>query len=185
MNYHFAALRFYNDENLRDKCYWYVSDFPLSEGEKVLAPVGMRGKLQAGIVEQVLFTDPEHAPYDTRLIKSVTARLGARKLVLDGTELLEFGGVKYDERHYTPFGRIILAKELPERMEELKAYCAVPLAEEGNAFEKIASARGCVLLYGERGREIFKHLLALVKGEELTLAGVGGSTIERLKEKLQ
>lgn len=189
MKYDFAALRFYNDENICDRIYWYLSDFPLTVGEKVLAPLGMRGKLQAAVVEKTVFLDREHAPYDVDLAKHVTGKLGARRLMADGVECLEFGGVKYDEKHYTPFGRVMLAKDKPQQTEELKLYGVekVLICEENDRlYEEIASTCGCVLLCGERGRAAFEALLALVKGsEDPLLSAVDERTIQRLKEKLQ
>lgn len=190
MKYDFAALRFYNDQNIRDRLYWYASDFPLTVGENVLAPLGMHGRLQAAVVEKVISADREHAPYDVDFIKRVICRVGERRIVADGVECLEFGGVKYDEKHYTPFGRVLLAKDKPKQTEELKLYGVENvLSCEGNdaLYEEIASVKGCVLLYGERGRTVFEALLALVKGraEPLLSAGVDERTILRLKEKLQ
>lgn len=190
MKYDFAALRFFNDKNVCDRTYWYLSDFPLSVGDKVLAPLGMRGKLQAAVVEKIVCSDREHAPYDVDLAKRIACRVGERRLFADGVECLELGGVRYDEKHYTPFGRVLLAKDEPERTEELKLYgVEKTLPCEGNdvPYEEIASAKGCVLLCGARGRTAFEALLALARGdaEPLLAAGADGRTILRLKEKLQ
>ena len=189
MKYDFAALRFYNDPNISDRLYWYLSDGPLAVGEKVLAPLGMRGRLQAAVVEKAVSADREHAPYDVDCIKHVVCRLGERRILMDGVDCLEFGGVRYDEKHYTPFGRVMLAKEKPERTEELKRYGVRLLFCERNddLYEEIACENGCVLLYGAKGRAVFEALLALVRGnvEPLLSAGADERTILRLKEKLQ
>ena len=190
MKYDFAALRFYNDKNICDRVYWYLSDFPLSVGEKVLAPLGVRGKLQAAVVEKTVSSDRDNAPYDIELAKHVVCRVGERRLFADGVECLELGGVRYDEKHYTPFGRVMLAKDKPEQTKELKLYGVEKVLPcEGNLipYEEIASAKGCVLLCGARGRVAFEALLALARGdsEPLLAAGADERTILRLKEKLQ
>ena len=190
MKYDFAALRFFNDKNIRDRVYWYLCDFPLTVGEKVLAPLGMHGRLQAATVEKTFSADREHAPYDVDLLKRVLCRVGERMLMADGAECLELGGVRYDEKHYTPFGRVMLAKTKPEKTEELKRYGVEKVLDcEGNdtLYEEIASAKGCVLLYGARGRTAFEALLALARGDSAPLlsAGADERTILRLKEKVQ
>lgn len=180
----FAALRFTEDKNLRGNVYWYLCGFPVSEGEKVLAPVGVHDRLQCAAVERILWEEPQNAPYDLRLIKPVTAKYGARKLVLGGEELLEFGGLRYDDRHYTPFGRMLLARRRPADMTPIFAYGGTKLleGEDGEAlWEEIARSASCVLLTGEEGKKTFGRLLNLCRGEE---CGVGEALGRELREKL-
>ncbi len=182
MKHGFAALRFTADENLAGRVYWYLTELPLSLGERVLAPVGAHDRLQAARVERLLSAEEKDAPYDIRLIKRVTAKLGARKLVFGDAELLEFGGVRYDEKHYTPYGKLFWARTVRE----------VPLAaiektlspEAENVYEEIANARGGVLLSGEGGEEIFRALYALLRGEG-SPEGVAQGICLRLMERLR
>ena len=189
MTYDFAALRFTEDKNISDKVYWYLCEIPVKDGDRVLAPVGMRDRLQAAVVEQTFSAQAKDAPYDLRLMKSVAAKCGARKLVADGTECLEFGGVRYDEKHYTPYGKILLARSMPKTTEELKAYGVTdfPDAEAEDIYEKIARAGGCVLLCGGAGERVFQMLLDLARGINKLLydCGADRATVEVLKEKLQ
>ena len=188
MTYSFAALRFFGDKNISDRIYWYLTGIPLKIGDSVLAPVGMHDRLQLARVEKTLSASGEDAPYDVRLLKSVEAMHGARKLVADGTELLEFGGVRYDEKHFTPFGRLLLAKELPQALDELKDYGVTDILgeEEDDPYEKIANARGCVVAVGKGGEEVFKSLLEFVRGINKPLYDIGVTTqqLAHLKEKL-
>lgn len=191
MKYTFAALRFSEDINISERIYWYLCEFPVQTGDRVIAPVGFHDRLQAAIVERTLVTDKENAPYDIRLIKSVAAVCGARKLIADGVECLELGGVRYDEKHFTPFGRVLLAKRTPERLDDLKAYGVTEFLECGAAnqeiYEKIAQARGAVLIVGDDGESVFQSLLGLARGvnQPLYELGIKTDTVARLKEKLQ
>lgn len=203
MKYDFAALRFTEDKNLADKVYWYVTELPLSEGERVLAPVGPHDRLQAARVEKTVSAEEGDAPYDLRLIKAVTARYGARKLVLGNCELLEFGGVRYDGKHYTPFGKLVLVKELPADLFGACVYGVTNLftlpASDPVLYREIAHASGGVLLAGEEGEKTFRILYALLRGETHTKAeeeaevvsdgetevSFDGETARLLREKLQ
>lgn len=176
----FAALRFCEDKNLADRLYWYLSEVPLSAGEKVLAPVGMHDKLQCAEVVRTVEAEEGEAPYDVRLIKRVAAKYGARKLVLGGREFLEFGGVKYDQKHYTRFGQVLLTGSAPPDREELLA-CGVTKVISDGDLEEVARTSGCVLLTGEAGRRAFEALLAFCRGGEI---GIGGDTASLLREKL-
>lgn len=184
MKYEFAALRFTADKNLSDRLYWYLSLIPLQEGEKVLAPVGVHDRLQCAQVERVVWAEEAEAPYDPSLIKQVTAKYGARKLVIGGEPLLEFGGLKYDDRHFTPFGRLLLAEFPPTNMMEICTYGVTKLLEMGDGeelWEEIARSLGGVLLIGEEGKKTFARLIALCRGEE---CGISEALAGQLKEKL-
>ena len=184
----FAALRFTADSNLSDRVYWYLTEFALSQGERVLAPVGVHDRLQEARVEKTLSAEERDAPYDLRLIKKVAAKYGARKLVLDGAELLEFGGVRYDEKHFTPFGRLLLSKSLPADRAEI-ALCGVTktllyAADDPALYREIAHSAGCVLLSGSEGEAAFRNLYAFLRDGRLAAEGVDGDTLSLLKEKL-
>lgn len=170
----FAALRFFEDERIADKLYWYASDFHLREGEEVLAPVGTHDRLQRATVERVLEADREHAPYDTRFIKKVQARYGERRFVAGDCICFELGGLKYDGKRYTRYRRILFTSRVPreEEVKELRAYgvseiftgSAEELAENG------ALATDCVLLAGEHARAAASKLLSCVRGEQTNLS---------------
>ena len=186
----FAALRFAEDENISGRIYWYLCEVPVKPGDRVLAPVGFRNRLQAAIVERTLFAERENAPYNPGFIKSVAAECGARKLLADGCECLELGGVRYAKKHFTPFGRILLTRTMPKRLEELRAYGVTEIldcAEDGAVYDKIARAKGCVLLVGTDGERVFQKLLDLARGINKPLydLGVKTQTVELLREKLQ
>ena len=189
MIYEFAALRFTEDVNISDRVYWYLSEFPVKVGDRVLAPVGSHDRLQSAVVERTLSALEKDAPYDLRLIKRIAAKSGARKLVAGGMEYLEFGGVRYDEKHFTPFGKILLAKAKSKTTDELRTYGVTEIFEDETpeVYEEIARSRGCVLLCGEAGERIFQALLNLARGinQPLYDLDVDRATVELLKEKLQ
>ncbi len=182
----FAALRFTEDENLAGRVYWYLTEFSLSLGERVLAPVGSHDRLQAARVEKVLICEEKDAPYDLALLKRVAAKYGARKLTLDGAEMLEFGGVRYDEKRYTPFGKLLLVKQCPKERTELSAYGVTKTlflsADDPALYGEIAHTTGGVLLVGEEGEKAFRRLYALLRGAETEL---DGETKGLLSEKLR
>ena len=99
----FAALRFTEDENIRDRVYWYRCAFRNKGGERVLAPVGSHDRLQCARVERVLFAEEGDAPYDPALLKDVAAPLGARSFLWEGRTCFELGGVRYDQKRFTRF----------------------------------------------------------------------------------
>lgn len=147
----FAALRFTEDVRLSDRVYWYLTDLDVKEGEAVLAPVGAHDRLQKARVEKTLKADDAHAPYPVALIKRVAARAGEREKEIRGVPCLDFGGVLYDDRHYTRFGRLYRA-------------------ETGNFPEPSLKDAAAALSSGRRvfvrGDELFFLLLAFLKGEE-------------------
>lgn len=191
MTYKFAALRFAEDRNISDRVYWYLCDFPVKTGDRVLAPVGSRSRLQCAVVERVLTADETDAPYDLRLIKEVAAPFGARKLFADGTECFEFGGARYDEKHFTPFGKLLYSKDVPQKTEELSTYGITQVwqgdAEDPEIYELIAREKGGVLVLNKAGKKVCETLLALLKGENKYLYDIGlkRETVALLEEKLQ
>lgn len=190
MKRRFAALRFLEDANISDRVYWYLCEFPLREGERVLAPVGSHDRLQCAAAEKVLEAEEKDAPYDLRLIKRVEAKLGARKFVADGTEYLEFGGVRYDEKRFTRFGRVAFARETPRGTDEILAYgypgFVSGSADDAKTYSQIAQNGGGILC-GEEGEKIFSALLALARGENRAIyeTGVSRETVSRLEELLR
>lgn len=165
----FVALRFAEDKNISDRMYWYLSEFPLSLGERVLAPVGMHDRIQCAVVERTLEAEENDAPYDIRLIKRVEARAGARKLVAGGEELLEFGGIKYDEKHYTRFGQLLLARQMPDRAA-LDGLGVTKVSERAD-FTELAHTNGCMLVVGREGRRMFEALISFCRGGGLDADG--------------
>lgn len=211
----FAALRFAEDGNLFDRTYWYRCDFALSPGERVLAPVGMHDRLQRAVVERVLEAGAENAPYDLRLIKSVAARDGARLLRAGGAVFRELGGIRYDRKHYTRFGRVLVGMRLPSAARaELSGY-GVSLfcdTEENGAaavLRTLSRERGCTLIFGDTADMVggflllhagvpadalppdiaaaFPHPCGHGRGTEEVFADMGltGAECSRLREKLR
>lgn len=184
----FAALSFPADVNLAGRIYWYRLDFVAAEGEKVLAPIGPHDRLQCATVEKILLADEEDAPYDLRLIKRVAARYGDRRAGHEG-KILEFGGVRYDEKHYTPFRRLFLAREEPA--EEDTEALGITLRYTGGEcpafYEAFARERGAVLVTGGEGEKIFKSLYAFLRGDgdARLLRGVSEKTAAELEAKLR
>lgn len=185
MTEHFASLRFFEDERISDKLYWYLSGFRLREGEEVLAPVGMHNRLQRAVAERVLDADRGHAPYDLRFIKRVEARYGERRLVFGNCVCFELGGLRYDEKRYTRYRRILFSAQIPDE-EELKKLRAYGVAEvlTGSAEELVrrgALAEHCVLLAGEYARESASEILSCVRGNETDLPeAVRNALVEKL-----
>lgn len=190
MIYDFAALRFAEDKNISERVYWYLCEFPVAEGDKVLAPVGSRNRLQMAIVERTLSAQEENAPYDMSLIKRAAAKYGARKIEIGDRPYAEFGGVRYDEKHYTRFEKVLFCRELPEKRSELSLYGVTKVlqfsADESKLYEEIARTNGCVLLTGEEGERAFRRLLEFSRGDAGTLKAVGVSpeSMDLLREKL-
>lgn len=117
----FAALRFTEDPNLADNVYWYLCDFPVKEGDRVLAPVGAHNGLQFARVERVTAGTEQSAPYDMRLIKRIAAKFGARRFPLDcARNCRELGGVRTDGKRFTRFGAF-LRSDFPAYMREKDA----------------------------------------------------------------
>ncbi len=179
MKYDFALLRFAEDPNISDRGYWYLTDLPLQAGERVLAPVGVHDRLQCAVVERTLSAAEEDAPYDLRTVKRVEAKYGARKLVAGGTEALEFGGMRYDRKHFTRFGKVLWTPAPPEDLSEFAAYGVTKTAVRDVG--ELARANGGVLLTGEEGRRMFELLAEFCRGKKTES---GGETAALLREKL-
>lgn len=167
----YAALRFAEDENIADRIYWYACGFPVSAGERVLAPVGPRDRLQRAVVERTLEGTEADAPYDPRLIKQVVAKAGARRLSVGGEDFVELGGVRYDRKHYTRFGCVVAGRRLPsEAGEELSAYGVVRFLDADTAelteLLRELEKEGCTLIYGARAAGAAVCLLHLAGADE-------------------
>lgn len=190
MKYDFALLRFAEDKNISDRGYWYLSGFPVAAGERVLAPVGMHDRLQCAVVERSLSAAAEDAPYDVRLIKRIAAKYGARRIAAGETELVEFGGIRYDEKHFTRFRKIVFCEALPSDLSAIFAYGVTKTlqmsADDPALYEEIARANGCVLLVGEEGKRAAKRLVFFVRGQDdLSALGIPEETARLLEEKLR
>lgn len=185
----FAALRFTEDENLRDRVYWYLAEFPVCAGEEVIAPVGPHGRLQKGRVERVRLSEEEDAPYDVRLIKRVVAKYGERRLSFGETTAYEFGGIRYDSRHFTAYHVLVYAETEPEDADMVWGYglSAIkrdPALGDGELYAELARGRGLLLAGGE-GKEICGLLRGFVGGDpgavaRLVSLGLRGETAEAL-----
>ena len=202
----YAALRFAEDKNISDRVYWYRSTLSLSVGERVLAPVGMRNRLQRATVERLSPTPP----FAEALLKEVAAKDGARRLRAGGEVFRELGGVRYDDRHYTRFCRFLVGEGGEGALPVLDEYgvtarCGGAL---GALFASLPAAHGCVLLTGAHGGAAGTLLLLaagvptkglppdMVCPEALTLWQEGGmarlsqitglaqSTLARIAERL-
>ena len=187
MKYLFAALRFFEDGNISDRAYWYLCDFTVKAGDEVFAPVGMRNRLQKARVERVLSAEEEAAPYDVALCKHVAAGCGDRTRVAGDFMCYEMGGIRYDEKRYTAFGRVLVSDKNPQTLsvlEDLGVDEAVCADDVGDALHALLKTRGRALLYGKEARETARVLLCLARGQE---AGYGLTERERraLAEKLQ
>ncbi len=178
----FVALRFTEDENLRGRVYWYLSAFPAEEGTRVFAPVGPHDRIQLARVEKTLLADEDHAPYDVSLIKHALAREGDRTCMLHATPCREFGGVRYDDRHYTRFRRILLSEEEPADTEEFTSFVA-PMSEDEEIYREIARGHGCLLVGGE-GKKICMRLLKFLAGEDVLPSALGESEKSRIRVRL-
>ena len=172
----FAALRFTEDDNIRDRVYWYRLDFPARTGGRVLAPVGSHDRLQCARVERILEADERDAPYDVSLIKRVAAPYGARSFLWEGRTCYELGGVRYDQKRFTRFH--VFACLFGEPPASAPAgYTIVPVSggedffereETFELFARLAGLREGALLCGEEGP------LKLLASALLELAGAKG-----------
>lgn len=140
----------------------------------MLAPVGAHNRLQCARVERILVAHGKDAPYDMRLVKSVAAKPGERKLVIGRLICFELGGVRYDEKHYTRFRRV-LCTEFPEPVtrEErtvLGRYGVTRIirAAGSSDCEILNELRsgGCVLLKGAGAFKRAEFILSAVRGED-------------------
>lgn len=166
----FAALRFTEDENLIGRVYWYLAGFPVCAGEEVIAPVGPHERLQKGRVERVCLAEEDEAPYDVRLIKRVAAKYGERTVSFGKTEAEEFGGMRYDGRHFTAYHVLVRAETEPETADMVGGYglSAVfkdPVPSEKALYEDLARGRG-LFLAGGQGEAVFSLLLGFLSGRQ-------------------
>lgn len=165
MTYDFAALRFIEDENIAGRVYWYLAGFPVTAGEFVLAPVGSHNRLQLARVEKTLSAARSSAPYDPQLCKRVEAPYGARKLVVQRAVCFELGGVKYDEKHYTHFRRILFTAFAGElnagERELLSSYGVTRVIAAGSAEEILPE--GCTLITGKNAFRLAEEILEGVR----------------------
>ncbi len=164
----FAALRFTEDENLIGRVYWYLAEFPVCAGEAVFAPVGPHDRLQKGRVERVRVCAEEEAPYDVRLIKRVAARADAPALLLGGEVCTEFGGARYDSRHFTAYHVLVYAEKNPEDADMVGGYgldavFVDPKMRDRRIYEGLILGHGTLLVGGE-GQKICAMLLHFLKG---------------------
>ena len=165
MKRRFAALRFCGDANLSNRTYWYLAPFPVKAGDEVLAPVGMRDRLQRALVERTLAAEDSEAPYDVRLCKSIASRYGDRVRAVGGVNAREFGGVRYDEKHYTRLGQLLISDEVPK--ESTGDILEVSLSDMDipNALRTLIASETCVLICGKGARELGLQLVHFARGE--------------------
>ncbi len=187
MTYDFAALRFTEDGNLRSRVYWYLAPFPVSVWEEVLAPVGPHDRLQKARVERTLSCAEEEAPYDMRLIKRAAAKYGEREVHIGELGCLEFGGIRYDDRHFTRFGAVLLAGSAPAPADlagEKRTVFVSPQKGDETVYRTLSLGHG-ILLAGGEGREICRLLLSFVRGDiraerELRAIGLTEEELSRI-----
>ncbi len=187
MKYLFAALRFFEDGNISDRVYWYLCDFPVEAGEEVFAPVGMRSRLQKARVERTLAAEEEGAPYDVGLCKHVVAKCGDRMRTAGEFVCFDMGGVRYDEKRYTAFGRVLVSEKKPQTLSvlaQLGAEICIAADDAAEALRAVAAARGCALVCGEGAKEAAEVLLALARGREAGGYVLSAEELAALRTKL-
>lgn len=171
----YAALRFAEDKNIADRTYWYISGFPVRVGEQVLAPVGPHDRLQRAVVERIVQADEKNAPYDARFLKRVAAKAGARRLRAGGETFRELGGVRYDDRHYTRYGCVLVGRSASEAARAelaaygVSAYYRADEEDETELFRALSCERGCALIEG-RTADMAGAFLLLLAGVPLERA---------------
>ncbi len=156
----YVALRFFLDPNLCERTYWYGSEFPLEEGDEVFAPVGVHDKLQCGRVERT----SKLPPMEISLMKRTVAKADGRVFLVDNVRVCEFGGIRYDGKHFTRFFRLLVTEEQepPQGLKKLGVTEQIPADE--NALSRIATCRGFAVLYGERANGIARNLIEILRG---------------------
>lgn len=152
-----VSLCFAEDENIAQKTYFYLCPFPVETGEKVFAPVGAHNRLQRAQIVRVYGADGKDAPCCPQFLKTVAAKCGAFRRKIGGRIVYETGGLAYDEKRFTQFGRVLFgewegaaAGVTPVRAEDAAA-----------ALEKLLSEDGCVLLTGREAARTAQMLLLL------------------------
>ena len=158
----YAALRFAEDENIADRTYWYRCPLAVREGERVFAPVGAHDRIQRAQVERILETDEAHAPYDVRFLKNVAAKCGAYRVKAGEDLLFEAGGVPYDGKHYTRFGRVLFG----DCTGAVRG--AQPLAADNalQALRAFPADGACVVFTGGQGARAAAYLMLLAGAKE-------------------
>ena len=135
----YVALRFAEDANIADRVYWYRCAFPVNVGEQVFAPVGSHDRIQRAQVERTSAAPPQGLYY----LKSVAAKCGAFRRMCADTVVFETGGLSYDAKHFTRFGRVLFGD-----CAELVAGVTPVGADSARRALARLPTEGCVLLTG-------------------------------------
>lgn len=160
----YAALCFAEDENIADRTYWYRCPFAVAAGEKVFAPVGPHDRIQRAEVVRVCEKEQD-VSFDVRFLKRVAAKCGAFRRSVGGTIVFETGGLAYDEKHFTRFGRVLFGT----CEGAVGGVTPVAAQEECAALRTLLRTEGCALLTGRAAADAAADLLLL--------AGVGEADI--------
>lgn len=184
MKQSFAALRFIEDGNIAENVYWYLCEFAVEAGERVLAPVGAHNRLQCARVERTLTAEKENAPYDVRLIKKVAAKYGVCERNFGGYVCRDVGGRRYDTKRYTRFGEVFYGEATPsgEQLSALHASGIAVVHAGEDALGALARANAPVLICGAGTTDTAKKLFAVVCG--VSGEGLTPEEITLLKNKL-
>ena len=160
----YVALCFAEDENIADRTYWYRCPFAVAAGEKVFAPVGpIRISIRAEVVR--VCEKEQDVSFDVRFLKRVAAKCGAFRRSVGGTIVFETGGLAYDEKHFTRFGRVLFGTW----EGAVGGVTPVAAQEECAALRTLLRTEGCALLTGRAAADAAADLLLL--------AGVGEADI--------
>lgn len=160
----YVALCFAEDENIADRTYWYRCPFAVAAGEKVFAPVGPHDRIQRAEVVRVCEKEQD-VSFDVRFLKRVAAKCGAFRRSVGGTIVFETGGLAYDEKHFTRFGRVLFGTW----EGAVGGVTPVAAQEECAALRTLLRTEGCALLTGRAA--------AAAAADLLLLAGVGEADI--------
>lgn len=160
----YVALCFAEDENIADRTYWYRCPFAVAAGEKVFAPVGPHDRIQRAEVVRVCEKEQD-VSFDVRFLKRVAAKCGAFRRSVGGTIVFETGGLAYDEKHFTRFGRVLFGTW----EGAVGGVTPVAAQEECAALRTLLRTEGCALLTGRAAADAAADLLLL--------AGVGEADI--------
>lgn len=157
----YVALRFAEDANVADRTYWYRCPFPVAEGERVFAPLGAHDRLQRAQVERVLPAQAD-PPYDVSFLKDVAAKCGAYRRRMGEETLFETGGVAYDGKHFTRYGKVLFGDC------EGPLACAFPVAapDVPEGLHALLKVRGCAVLTGSAAAQAAAVLMLLAGARE-------------------
>ena len=115
------------------------------------------------------------------------AAFRCRRALREKGRVLDFGGCRFDDRHYTRFGRILLAEEGFEGSEEFSGFMQfeAPMSEIDAVVNAILQGK-CVVLFGKEGKELAGKFLLLLKGDPAYFRGLGyeKDTLSALSERL-